>query len=369
MKFSVTQEKLSKSLQTVFRAIPTKASLPILTNILLEAKDNTLHLSATNMETAIKTSIGASVEEEGTVAIPAKLFKEFVTSLSETNLSAELKGYTLQIKSDKTKTKFNGMDAQDYPQLPTITNKEEGVEIPTDILERISQVVTFAAASDTAKPAFTGVYIKFGKDSLTAVATDGFRLSELEIKVESGKEGTSVLVPAKTLAEIARIFSNSEEPVKIYFNDKDNLLLFGTENTMVATRILYVQYPDYTKIIPTESIMTANFSTEDFAEAVKLTNIFSKEANNVLRVKFDPVEKHIKVSSPAEISGENESTIPADVEGELLEMAFNSKYLTDFLNNVKVKDIELKTNGVTAPCLITSPDYSYFLHIIMPMQL
>ena len=138
---------------------------------------------------------------------------------------------------------------------------------------------------------------------------------------------------------------------------------------MVATRILDGNYPNYKKIIPTTSNLTAKFSSEEFAEAVKITNIFAKEANSIVKVKLDPVEKTIKVSSLAETSGENESIIPADVEGDVIEIAFNSKYLIDFLNNVKVENINFKTNGATAPCLITSDEISDFLQIIMPFQL
>lgn len=369
MKFSVTQEKLAKSLQTVSRAIPTKASLPILANILIEAKDNNLYLSATNLETAIKTNIGASVEENGVIAIPAKLLKEFVTSLPATNLTAELKGYVLHLKSDKTKTKFNGIDAQDYPQLPTINNDNKFIEMDPKVLDKISQVVAFAAGTDVSRPVFTGIYLQFSKNNLTIACTDGFRLSEYKTEITNELGDTSVLIPAKTLAEISKIFSGSQEKIKIYLNDKDNLLLFSSEDTIVATRILNGQYPDYKRIIPTESILSTTFATEDFSEAVKVTNIFAKEANNTIKVKFDPVEKTIKVSSLAETSGENESIISADVEGELLEIAFNSKYLTDLLNNIKASTIELKTNGVTAPCLITTPELKDFTHIIMPLQI
>jgi len=369
MKFSVTQEKLAKSLQIVSRAVPTKASLPILSNILIEAKDSNLYLSATNLETAIKTNIGASIDEKGIIAIPARLIKEFVTSLPQTNLSAELKGYVLHLKSDKTKTKFNGIDAQDYPKLPTINDESKFIEIDPKVLEKISQVVTFAAGTDSSKAVFTGIYLQFTKDNLIAAATDGFRLSEFKVEIKNEIGDSSVLIPAKTLAEISKIFAASTEKVKIYLNDKDNLLLFSSEDTLVATRILDGQYPNYKRIIPSESILSAIFSTEEFSEAVKMTNIFAKEANNTIKVKFDPVEKIIKVSSLAETSGENESIISANVEGELLEIAFNSKYLVDLLNSVKVTTIELKTNGSTAPCLINTPELKEFTHIIMPLQI
>ena len=369
MKFSVTQEKLSKGLQTIFRAIPTKSSLPILANVLMEAKEGNLYLSATNLETAIKTTVGASIEQEGIVAVPARLLKEFITTLPATNLTAELKGYVLVIKSDKTKTKFNGVNAQDYPQLPTIPTDKKALEIDPRILENIAQMITFSAGTDTSRPVFTGIFLQFEKNNLIVAATDGFRLSELKVKVEHDIGKTSVLIPAKTFSEIARIFSNTEEKVKIYFNDTDNLLLFVAEDTMVATRILDGQYPDYKKIIPKEHILEATFSTEDFAEAVKVTSIFAKEANNTIKVKFDPVEHTVKVSSLAETSGENESIIQASVEGELLEVACNSRYLVDFLNNIKGSMVELKTNGAAAPCLITVPEHKDFIHIIMPLQI
>lgn len=368
MKFSVLQEKLAKGLQTIYRAIPTKASLPILSNVLIEAKDNTLYLSATNLETAIRTTVGASVSEPGVLAIPAKLLKEFVTSLNPVTLTADSKGATLNLKSDKTKTKFSGVTADDYPKLPTTPTEGNYISIEPKILEKVSQMVAFSAGTDSSKPIFTGIYLNYKKDTLTFAATDGFRLSEITIKATGTMEDITIVVPAKTFAEISKIFSSSEEPIKIYLNANDNLLLFAAEETLVATRVLDGQYPDYKRIIPQDSILSANFTSEDFAEAVKVTNIFAKESNNTIKLSFDPENHTIRVTSLAETSGENESTIPAEIEGEFLEIAFNSKYLLDFLTNIKGTTFKLKTNSATAPCLITSEENKDFLHIIMPLQ-
>jgi len=369
MKFSVLQEKLAKSLQTVHRAIPTKSSLPILTNVLIEAKDNTLYLSATNLETAIRTNIGVSVEEPGILAIPAKLLKEFVTSLNPGTLTAESKGTVLNLKSEKTKTKFSGVSAEDYPKLPETPTEGKYISIEPKILEKVSQMVSFAAGTDSARPVFTGIYLNYKKDTLTFAATDGFRLSEMTVKAEGTMEDTSIIIPAKTFAEISKIFSSSEEQVKIYLNSSDNLLLFAAEETLVATRVLDGQYPDYKRIIPQDSILSATFNTEDFAEAVKVTNIFAKESNNTIKLSFNPENHTIRVLSLAETTGESESTIPAEIEGEFIETAFNSKYLLDFLNNIKSAELNLKTNSTTAPCLLTSKEYKDFLHIIMPLQI
>lgn len=368
MKFSITQEKLSKGLQTIYRAIPTKSTLPILSNVLIEAKDNNLILSATNLETAIKTNIGASVEEPGILAVPAKLLKEFVASLPSTTLIVDTKAATLNLKSDKTKTKFSGVNAEDYPQLPNVPKEGKYISINHKDLDKISQMVTFSAGNDSARPIFTGAYLKYTDKNLVVASTDGFRLSELTLKVEGTVDEMTVIVPAKTLAEIARIFSNTEENIKIYLNSSDNLLLFVSEDTLVATRILDGQYPDYKRIIPQDNILTATFSTEDFAEAVKVTNIFAKESNNTIKLSFDPEEHTIKVSSLAETTGENESVIQGNIEGEYLQLAFNSKYLLDYLNNVKSTNLVLKTNSTTAPCLITTDDHKDFIHIIMPLQ-
>jgi DNA polymerase-3 subunit beta len=368
MKFSCLQENLSKGLQTVMHAVPAKSSLPILSNVLISTDNGRLKLASTNLETAISTFVGASVDEEGSTTIPARLLKDFIANLPPGTINAQVKDEILTISSKNTKSKFNGSSAHDFPELPTFPKKVKGLELDPTILNEAMSLVAFASGTDSSRPIFTGISFTYSKNKLTLAATDGFRLSEKIITIKSDAEDFSVVLPAKTLSEVAKIFSSSSEPIQFALNPSENLALFKSEDTLIATRILDGQYPDYKKIIPTEHVVKADFNTMDFFEAVRLTDIFAKEGNNTIKVRFDP-EGKIKITSLSEETGQHESIFPAEIEGELVEIAFNSKYLLDFLTNIKSEKIEFLSNGNVSPCLFGPDKQKDFLHIIMPMQI
>lgn len=370
MKFSINQEKLSRGLQIVTRAVPTKASLPILNNILINANEDSINLSSTNLETAIKITIDAVVKEKGTVAVPARVLKDFISSLNNETLDFAITKNKLVLKTTNSTTKFNGIDPQDYPELPKVSKPDNTNKISSDTLEKINKHVTFSASNDVTKGVFTGIFLKFEDENLISACTDGNRLSEYITKLkEKSQNNFDVVIPAKTFAEVTKIFSDIEDLIDIFINQNDNLVIFKSNNIIVATRILDGNYPDYKRVIPSEFSLTANISLAELDDALKKTNIFAKENDgSTVKIKFDPVEKQLVVSSQAEVSGENRSIVAADIDGDLLEAAFNSRYLLDFCNNYKIENILIKTNSATSPFLISSDDDKNFVHLIMPLQ-
>lgn len=368
MKFSFLQENLSKGLQTVMHAVPAKSSLPILSNVLIETEKGRIKLSATNLDTAITTFVGASIEEEGAITVPARLLKDFILNLSPGTITAQVKDEILVINSKTTKSRFNGSSAKDFPELPSFPKGAKSLSLDPSVLNEIVGVVAFASGIDTSRPIFTGIYMDYSKEKLTITSTDGFRLSEKTVKMKGDVEDFKVVIPAKTLLEVAKIFSTSQEPIEFTLNQDENLGLFRSEDTLIATRVLDGDYPNYKKIIPTEHIVKANFSTLEFSEAVKLTDIFAKEGNNTIKIRFDP-EGKIKITTLSEETGQHESNLAAEIEGELVEIAFNSKYLLDFLNNIKSERVDFSSNGNISPCTFIPDTQKDFVHIIMPMQI
>lgn len=371
MKFSCLQENLAKGLQTVSKAIPVKGPLPILTNVYIAAESGRLKLVATDLETTIITYVGASIDEEGAITVPARILREFVANLSPETIESKLEHDTLHMTSQKTKSKFNGTNATDFPELPTI---EEGVDVievdPKEFAHAVA-TVSFAAATDESKPIFTGIYLSFSDDKLTIASTDGFRLSEKMMVLKTKSKDFSTIIPAKTLSEVAKIFVGSSEPLKITISDDANMAIFQSEDTTVYTRILDGQYPDYKRIIPGTSTLKAKLNANEFLDAVKLTNIFLKDAdNNTLKIRFDP-KGVVRVASLSDEQGSHESELPAEVDGEMLEIAFSAKYLLDFLNNVKCQMLMFETNGNKTACILRPQDNEHenFFHIIMPIQI
>lgn len=370
MKFNCLQENLLKALTKVYRAVPTKSELPILANVLISAKDNQLKLSATNLSTTITTYIGANVDEEGAITIPAKLLRDFVNNLGEGVIEISVKNDVMSIKAEAAKSKMHGVSAQDYPDLPEKANSEPGLKLNPGILNEVVNSVAFSAAIDDSRPIFTGVFIKFEDGVLTAAASDGFRLSEIKVELPD-QEITymEAVIPSKTLLDITRVFSDTEGDVNIYLDDNENLAIFEQGDTLIATRIIDGDYPDYTRIIPDGGSTTAHFDTAALLEAAKLSDIFAKEAESALILKITPTGK-IELNVTAQEMGDHKGTINAEVTAEEeIEIGINSKFLIDFLNNAKHEKLIIKTNGKTNPCLFVPSDEKRHLHIIMPMQI
>lgn len=369
MKFTCLQENLTNGLTKVYRAVPTKSELPILSNVLLAAKDNRLTLSATNLSTTIVTHVGASIEIDGSITIPAKMLRDFVANLSTDTIEADLKKDILHIKSDITKSRFNGVSAQDFPDLPEERTSLETIELEPQSFYNAISAVSFCASLDDTRPVFTGIYLDFDGKEITMAASDGFRLSETKIKTESKGEKFTVVIPSKTLVDVSRVFSDSENPIQFTLDKNDNLVIFKQEDTLVATRILDGEYPDYTKIIPTSTSTKAEFLSHEFSEAVKLTDIFAKEADSALLLKIDP-KGFVEVTASSQETGEHKSRFKAEVESEKeVEIGFNSKYLLDFLNNIKSEKIIVRTEGDSSPCIFEPVEMQNYIHIIMPMQI
>lgn len=367
MKFTVLTENLAKSLAIVNKAVPLKHSFPILTNVLVETKDGRLRLSGTNFDTSIRTYVAASVEEEGSITIPAKEFAEFLSHLSGESINLSLKKDIVNITSGKTKTKFNGITSEDYPDLPVLNEEVPFIEIAAKEFSSAVSHVGFSVASDESRPVFGGIYLAYKEGILFFVASDGYRLSEKIMPLEAEIPDFSVIIPAKTVLEVSRVLGSSEHPIRIYLDASKNLCMFQSGDVFVATRIIDGAYPDYKRIIPKESVVTAKFDAAALNEAVKLTNVFTKNSSNSLTLQVSP-DGFLRVFSTGEEMGENSTEVPAEVAGEAIEVLFNSKYLLDFLSNNKYERLQLSIQSANSPCLLKPIGIEDFIHVMAPLN-
>lgn len=371
MKFTCLRENLSRGLSTVNKAIPVNHTLPILTNVLIVTEDGRLKLAGTDFNTYVVTYVGASVDEDGAITVPAKLLSEFVSHLSAEQLSANLKDEIFHISAGRSKSRFNGVTAEDFPNLPEVGDKNANLEIdPKDLSDAVSQV-GFSVADDDTRPVFSGILMSYHDGKLTLVGSDGFRLSEIEFDVKGKGDDFSIVVPSRTMLEAARLFSSCEDKIKLYIDSSENTCLFECEDTLLTTRVIEGIYPDYKKIIPSKTEISAKFSAEELLEAVRLTNVFAKDAENVITLTVDP-KGNIKVSSTSKETGSNSTKIKAEVKSNLkepFEVVFNAKYLLEFLNNNKFEELVFNASEKTTPCLIKPSEEGTFLHVLAPMQL
>ncbi len=374
MKVSCLQENLQKGLALVARAVSSRSTLPVLNNILLSVEESRLKLSATDLTIAITTWIGAKVEEEGTTTVPARLLTEFVNSLPPERIDMDLNVRTqaLHLKCGRFESNIKGMDAQDFPIIPTPSADNQVLLDPGELRAIISQVA-FAAATDESRPVLTGVLARFEDGKVTLAAADGFRLSVRKGNVASGESpATAVIIPARALMELSRIIGDGEEPVAVSITKNRNQAIFKTTQSELVTQLVEGNYPDVLSLVPKGHSTRTVVGTVDFLKAVKLASFFARDAANIVRVNIEPgsdlAPGRMVVSATSAEMGDQVGEIDATVDGPAVQIAFNAKYLTELLNVVNAAQVALETNAPEKPGVFRPVGSEDFVHVIMPMH-
>ena len=373
MKFSCLSENLAKGLSIVSKAVSSKGSLPVLAHVLLKTEDGKVKLAATDLETGVVTWVGAKIEEEGAVTVPARLLSELVANLPLGKIEISTKKQSLTLRAPQAKSRLNGLAAEEFPPLPDVPEAHSAAGKTTFSLDpkifpaAVSQVA-FAAASDESRPILTGVLIKGSGKDLSLVGVDGFRLAERKLGLaEDLAKELSIVIPSRTLAEVARLAAHQENPVRVVLLPDENQVLFELEGSRVTSRLLEGQFPDYKKIIPPTFSSKAKLLTEDFLKAVRLAAIFARDSASIVRLKLESSQPLTLFANTAEV-GENRTKVEAEIEGETLEIAFNSKYLTDVLSNLQSEEVIFEASGPLNPGVIKPSSSSNYLHLIMPVR-
>ncbi len=372
MKVSILQENLSKGLNIVNRFILPRAQLPILNNFLIKTEEGRLKLSATNLETGINLWLGAKIEKEGEICVPAKNLTEYISLIPPQKINLEVEKNFLKITSESYQANFISLTASEFPIIPTLKKKPEISLNNKDLALAISQVA-FAAAQDEGRPALTGVLFKIKKDKLVLVATDGFRLSVKEIGgLKNGEENKlpkELIIPARALIEVGKIISEvgEEDSLGLTVTPESNQIIFSTPEVEVISRLIEGKFPDFEKIIPEKSKTQITIETEDLLQAVRAASIFAREAANI--IKFEIKGSKLEVSSDNPQLGENKVTLEIKTEGEGGKIAFNSRYLLDFLNSVKSDLVSFEMTTALNPGIFKPANDKSYLHVIMPIRM
>jgi DNA polymerase III subunit beta len=373
MKLSCLQEKLSKGLSIVSRAVATRSTLPITQNVLLVAEPSRLKLSATNLEIATTSWVGAKVEEEGSITVPARLLVDFVNSLPSDLVEMALPsdGHMLEFKSGHFQAHINGIDAQDFPPIPEISDGVTASVKAANLREGIKQV-TFAAAVEESRPVLTGINTEFESEQITLVAADGFRLAVHKTSLSSSaKEPTTVIIPARTLNEVNRILGEQDEPVEVTINQQKSQILFRLENAEIVSQLIPGSFPNYSQIIPQSYSVRAVVGIGEFMQAIKASSIFARDSSGIVRLVITPGNElsqgKITVSAQAEEVGGNVSELDALVDGEEAKIAFNVRYLSDVLSVIPQDQIAIEITNSSSPGVIRPIGIDSYVHVIMPM--
>lgn len=366
MKITILTSNLQNKLSFINHAISVKSQLPILLNILLETQKEKLKISSTDLEVGIEIYIPATIEEEGSITIPAKTFIELINSITEDKISLETEKETLKVISKKTKSVFQTIKSDEFPKL----YKEKGEKVAVlqggDIHKDFTSII-FAASQDTTRPALSGVLVKNEEGGFLLVATDGYRLSLKHHKTTDTDVNSEkpLIIPARVFKELLAIKEEGKE-IDVYVSEESSQVLFEQGETLLVGRLIEATFPNYEKIIPTDFSTNVLFDRTEMQKAVKICSIFARDSANIIKLALQ--KDKIVVSSQSPSIGENTVTVDATLKGEENEIAFNARYLQDVLANLEDNELIFEMTGPLNPGVFKIKDDASFLHLIMPVR-
>ncbi|MFC2058096.1 DNA polymerase III subunit beta [Chloroflexota bacterium] len=371
MKISCDQEKLNKGLAVVGRAVAMRAVLPITNNVLISTEQSKLKLAATNLEIALSCWIDAKIEEEGAITVPARLITDFVNYLPESQVDITLPTGTksIEVKCDRYEARISGLDAADFPPAPEITEGTTTQVEPDALRLAISQVV-FVAATEESRPVLTGVHAEFEGDQLTLAAADGFRLAVHKMPLSTPVDSkTTIVIPARSLAELNRLLGEQKEPVTITINPQNSQVLFRLKDVEMVSQLIQGTFPNYEQLIPKSYTTKATVGLAEFLRATRSASIFARDGSGIVRLQVTLGEDTGKmaISARAEEIGDDVAEISAEVEGVEAKIAFNSKYLLDVLGVINEEKVALETTTPSSPGVIRPVGKDNYIHVVMPM--
>ncbi len=374
MKITCLQENLNRGLQMTGHLVNKNINLPILNNVLIEAKEGGLKLSSTNLEIGINCFVRCKVEKEGSFTVEGKLLSEYVNLLPNDQIEMERKENDFfQVKCKKHETKIKGIEATDFPVIPQIEKKNAYKIKSSEFKKAISQVVFSVAPSET-RPEISGVLLSFNKeekDKIVMVGTDSYRLAEKKMDCSNNQEEKEVIVPLKTFQELLRILNNlkdqgdGEEELEIHLSE--NQILFVIEGIELISRLIEGQYPDYKQIIPQEVKTTAIATTGELVKMIKTVSLFSKTGIFDINVGFEPGKGLVLKATNTQV-GESVSELDVALTGEKNETILNYRYLLEGLNNIETNEVELSLVDSNIPCLVKPKGNEDYLYIVMPIK-
>ncbi len=367
MKFVALRSNIKEAINAVEKAVTDTANLPILRNILIEAKDGVITFTATNLEIAICRKVVGKVIEEGRIAPPLTLISSLIANIQSDRLNFEAKGDNLEVTTDNYSAVINGLPADDFPITPSVGDGEKYITIKGAILKEAIQQVSVASQFSDLRPELNTVLCNFSLENIVLAATDGFRLSEKTLPsnffISKEKEPFKILIPLRAALEIARVINDEEEV--LLFHD-ENQILVRTETIQIISRLIEGNFPDYSGIIPKEFSAEVVVNRDEFTSAIRLAGVFGQK-NGEVRMRVHPNKKAVEIASADQALGENMHTLPAKVKGEIGDTFFNWRYLGDAMKGIKSEEVFLGLQEEAGPALIRAAvDNSYF-YILKPI--
>ncbi len=362
MKISVKRENLARGLQTVSRMVKQRATLPVLGNVLIASDKGQLKLASTDLEAAIVERIGAKIDEEGAITVPARTLFDYISTVSDETLELVSEGADLSVKGSRQHVTIKGISAEEFPIIPQVSSDKK-ITVPSEVLKSAILSVIVAAALDETRPVLSGLLFRASGNNLLIVATDSYRLAEKTIELGAPAE-IDVVIPQRTMSELSRALPADKTEVEICAGD--NQVQFKFAEIEFLSRQIDGAFPDYEQIIPKEFVHESIMNKSEFSQAIKMANIFAREAGGNIKVAAS--ESGLVISAISSQTGDAESHVPASTKGSPLTVAFNAKYVIDALNSIASDEIIFALSGAINPGMILDKEDGSFKYIVMPLR-
>jgi len=372
MEFSVSKSDLVRELGLSQGVVEKKTTIPILSNVLIEARGDRIILTATDLELGIRCSCPAKVKKEGAGTIPARKLLDYTRLLPDSDLNLKfLENHWASITCGRSRTKIAGMSRESFPELPQMP--ETISEIPVKLLASMISRTAFAISMEESRFTLNGALLLLSGDEIIMVATDGHRLAYVQKAVSangSASKGFRALIPKKAMGEIVKLAEESGPDAKLIFAGDENHLFFRFGERLLITRKLTGNFPDYERVLPKDNTNIAKLKKEEIRSAIERVSQFADERSRAIRVQFGQGE--VKVFSSSVETGESEESVPSEYAGPDLEIGFNAQYLLDFLRAIQTDEVSFalkdqKSAGEMRPASEEPKDH--YRYVVMPMRI
>lgn len=366
MKFTIMRQNLHSGLAAVSASIPTKTTLPVLSNILFEAKDDGVWMSGTDLDVAVRVKALADVKEPGSLTAPGKKLQEITRELPDQTVEVSTRGEQIELKCGRSHFKLNGLPADEFPTIPEV-DFSKGVTVPGKDLNGLIHHTSFAVSTEESRPILNGVLWELRDGEMKMVATNGHRLARMGIKVEStGTPSVDFIVPPAALAQVQRLFKDDD---MLEVARSGNHLGFRANSTEVYTRLIEGSYPNYDQVIPRDNDKVATIVKKDLEAAVRRMAVVASDQTHRIRLKFEPGRLHLNVLTPD--LGEGHDEIEIEYEGDEIEIGFNANYLLEVLRYMPSDEVKVafKAPEQAATVEPAGDDAADYLCLVMPLRL
>lgn len=363
MRLSCDVSDLNASLSIVSRALAVRSPKPILEGILFETCDEGLRLTCTDLALGIRTVIPASVEEEGRVVLPGRLLCEVARKLPGSEVQFTVSDrFQAVIRCASFRTSLSGLDAMEYPELPGVTGPSFTME-QGKLKDMIGRTI-FAIATDESRPILTGCLMEIGQARMSVVALDGFRLALRTESVQGPEKEVSAVVGGKVLGDIAKILSDTDDPVALCFSRSHVRMDIG--GTHVVARLLEGEFIRYQQILPQEWLTRVTVGNAEMEGAIDRASLIAREGKSNL-VRFKIEGDVMEIASNSETS-DTQETIPVTTEGKDISIAFNVRYITDVLKAISDEQVVMRFNSNVSPCVLCPVEGEAYLYLVLPVR-